>query len=29
MFMKGKDPRDAHFITGRICGICGDNNATC
>ena len=23
-FMKGKDPRDAHFITSRICGICGD-----
>jgi hypothetical protein len=21
-FMKGKDPRDAHFITSRICGIC-------
>src|SRR5580692_12377051 len=29
IFMKGKDPRDAHFITSRICGICGDNNATC
>src|SRR5438067_5099991 len=29
IFMKGKDPRDAHFITGRICGICGDNHATC
>ncbi|HEX3870338.1 MAG TPA: nickel-dependent hydrogenase large subunit [Pirellulales bacterium] len=28
-FMKGKDPRDAHFITSRICGICGDNHATC
>jgi hydrogenase large subunit len=27
MFMKGKDPRDAHFITSRICGICGDNHA--
>ena len=26
--MKGKDPRDAHFITSRICGICGDNHAT-
>jgi len=25
--MKGKDPRDAHFITSRICGICGDNHA--
>lgn len=29
IFMKGKDPRDAHFITSRICGICGDNHATC
>jgi hydrogenase large subunit len=29
MFMKGKDPRDAHQITSRICGICGDNHATC
>src|SRR5262249_11988870 len=28
-FMKGKDPRDAPFITSRICGICGDNHATC
>jgi hydrogenase large subunit len=28
-FMKGKDPRDAHFITSRICGICGDNHAVC
>jgi hydrogenase large subunit len=27
--MQGKDPRDAHFITSRICGICGDNHATC
>ena len=27
--MKSKDPRDAHFITSRICGICGDNHATC
>ena len=26
--MKGKDPRDAHVITSRICGICGDNHAT-
>ena len=26
IFMKGKDPRDAHFITSRICGICGDNH---
>jgi hydrogenase large subunit len=23
IFMKGKDPRDAHFTTSRICGICG------
>ena len=22
IFMKGIDPRDAHFITSRICGIC-------
>ena len=29
VFMKGKDPRDAHQITRRICGICGDNHATC
>jgi len=29
IFMKGKDPRDAHLITSRICGICGDNHATC
>jgi hydrogenase large subunit len=29
VFMKGKDPRDAHFISSRICGICGDNHATC
>jgi hydrogenase large subunit len=29
VFMKGKDPRDAHSITSRICGICGDNHATC
>jgi len=29
IYMKGKDPRDAHFITSRICGICGDNHATC
>jgi hydrogenase large subunit len=29
VFMKGKDPRDAGFITSRICGICGDNHATC
>src|ERR1700677_4845387 len=29
IFMKGEDPRDAHFITSRICGMCGDNHATC
>jgi hydrogenase large subunit len=29
IFMRGKDPRDAHFITSRICGICGDNHACC
>jgi len=29
IFMKGKDPRDAHFITSRIGGICGDNQPTC
>src|ERR1051325_3034756 len=29
IFMQNKDPRDAHFITSRICGICGDNHATC
>ncbi len=29
IFMKGKDPRDAPFITSRICGICGDNHAAC
>src|SRR5438445_13210316 len=29
VFMRGKDPRDAHFLTSRICGICGDNHATC
>ena len=29
VFMKGKDPRDAHFITSRICGICGDTHAVC
>jgi hydrogenase large subunit len=29
LFMRGKDPRDSHFITSRICGICGDNHATC
>src|SRR6476659_1851310 len=29
IFMQNKDPRDAHFITSRICGICGDNHAVC
>ncbi|MEU8547626.1 nickel-dependent hydrogenase large subunit [Streptomyces roseoverticillatus] len=29
VFLKGKDPRDAGFITSRICGICGDNHTTC
>src|SRR6201990_2540661 len=29
IFMQNKDPRDAHFITSRICGIFGDNHATC
>jgi hydrogenase large subunit len=29
IFMKGKDPRDAGFITSRICGICGDNHTVC
>src|SRR6202451_4435712 len=29
IFMENTDPRDAHFITSRICGICGDNHATC
>jgi hydrogenase large subunit len=29
IFLKNKDPRDTHFITSRICGICGDNHATC
>src|SRR5580698_1619187 len=29
IFMKNKYPRDAHFITSRIYGICGDNHATC
>jgi hydrogenase large subunit len=29
VFLRGKDPRDAHFVTSRICGICGDNHATC
>jgi hydrogenase large subunit len=29
VFLRGKDPRDAHMVTSRICGICGDNHATC
>src|SRR3954466_13125415 len=29
VFMRGKDPRDAGFITSRICGICGDNHTPC
>src|SRR5690349_18897882 len=29
VFLRGKDPRDSHFITSRICGICGDNHAVC
>src|SRR3954452_23933128 len=29
VFMKGKDPRDAGFITSRICGICGDSHTVC
>lgn len=29
VFLRGKDPRDAHQLTSRICGICGDNHATC
>src|SRR6059058_4277608 len=29
VFMKDKDPRDAGFITSRICGICGDNHTPC
>src|SRR5690606_40658238 len=29
VFMRGKDPRDSHFIACRICGICGDNHSTC
>ena len=27
--LKGKDPATRIFITSRICGICGDNHATC
>ena len=29
LFTRRQGPRDAHFITSRICGICGDNHATC
>jgi len=29
VFLRGKDPRDAHFVTSRICGICGSNHAVC
>ncbi len=29
VFLRDKDPRDAHLMTSRICGICGDNHATC
>ncbi|MEO8112352.1 MAG: nickel-dependent hydrogenase large subunit, partial [Ginsengibacter sp.] len=29
IFMKGIDPRDTHFISSRVCGICGDNHMTC
>jgi hydrogenase large subunit len=29
VLLRDKDPRDAHFITSRICGICGDNHAIC
>src|SRR3984885_6483963 len=29
IFMKGKDPRDAHFITSRICGTGGNTPAPC
>src|SRR5947207_7021753 len=29
VFMRGKDPRDSHFTTSLICGICGDNHTTC
>src|SRR2546423_10443487 len=27
--MRGKDPRDSHFITRRIYGISADNDPTC
>src|SRR6185503_17229227 len=29
IFMLNKDPRDAHFITSRICGIFSENHTTC
>src|ERR1044072_4809625 len=29
IFMKGKDPRDAHSIPSRLAGICSENHATC
>lgn len=29
IIMRGRDPRDSHFIASRICGICGDNHTTC
>jgi hydrogenase large subunit len=29
IFMRGIDPRDSHFISSRICGICGDNHMSC
>lgn len=29
MFMKGKDPRDVHTVSSRICGMCGDNHTIC
>src|SRR5260370_8062059 len=29
MYMKGRVPRNAHSIPSRICGICGENHATC
>src|SRR6202161_1585346 len=29
IFMKGKDPRDAHFIISRSCGIVGDTHPAC
>src|ERR1700759_4179945 len=29
IFMKGKDPRAAPFITSRLCGLCSDSRASC